>query len=182
MRFVADLADWDNSLMNITTGQSGQALSSHRTDQWQPHWIGESLRMQFDRVETGGTLYHLQYPASQTEATRLVPRIKRHIEIEQFLPEIKPGMAAAVEVGTARRAGFDPEEPIYGKTGTCTDRLTPTHLGWFGSYNEVAGRKLVVVVLLTGGAPTDRKRPLRNDAVGQIDPVTHLVGLFHEAE
>jgi hypothetical protein len=24
-------------------------------------------------------------------------------------------------------------------------------LGWFGSFNEVAGRKLVVVVLLTGG-------------------------------
>ena len=56
MRFVADLADWDNSLMNITTGQSGQALSSHRTDQWQTHWTGESLPMRFDKVAAGGTL------------------------------------------------------------------------------------------------------------------------------
>ena len=95
-----------------------------------------------------------------------MPRIKRHIEIERFLPEIKPGMAAAVESGTARRAGFDPEEPIFGKTGTCTDRLTPTHLGWFGSYNEVEGRKLVVVVLLTGGAPING--PVASGVAGRL--------------
>ncbi len=117
-------------------------------------------------LANGGTLYHLQYPTSQTEAARLVPRIKRHIEIDRYLPEIKPGMAAAVENGTARRAGFDPEEPIYGKTGTCTDRLTPTHLGWFGSYNEVAGKKLVVVVLLTGGAPING--PVASGVAGRI--------------
>ena len=35
-------------------------------------------------------------------------------------------------------------------TGTCTDSRTPTHLGWFGSFNETAKGKLVVVVLLTG--------------------------------
>ncbi|MBI2681414.1 MAG: penicillin-binding protein, partial [Candidatus Solibacter usitatus] len=28
-----------------------------------------------------------------------------------------------------------------------------THLGWFGSFNDVGSRKLVVVVLLTGGKP-----------------------------
>ena len=117
-------------------------------------------------IANGGTLHHLQYPSSQTEAARLVPRIKRHIEIERFLPEIKPGMAAAVESGTARRAGFDPEEPIFGKTGTCTDRLTPTHLGWFGSYNEVEGRKLVVVVLLTGGAPING--PVASGVAGRL--------------
>ena len=48
-------------------------------------------------------------------------------------------------------AGFSAAEPIFGKTGTCTDNRTPVHLGWFGSYNEVAGRKLAVVVLLTSG-------------------------------
>jgi len=37
-----------------------------------------------------------------------------------------------------------------GKTGTCTDART--HLGWFGSFNEVNGTKLVVTVLLTGGS------------------------------
>jgi penicillin-binding protein 2 len=117
-------------------------------------------------IANGGTLHYLQYPDSQTEAARLVPRIKRHIEIEKFLPEIKPGMAAAVETGTARRAGFDPEEPIFGKTGTCTDRLTPTHLGWFGSYNEVDGKKLVVVVLLTGGAPING--PVASGVAGRV--------------
>ncbi len=117
-------------------------------------------------IANGGTLHYLQYPTSQTEAAKIVPRIKRHIEIEPFLPEIKPGMMAAVENGTARRAGFDPEEPIFGKTGTCTDRLTPTHLGWFGSYNEVAGRKLVVVVLLTGGAPING--PVASGVAGRV--------------
>jgi cell division protein FtsI/penicillin-binding protein 2 len=58
----------------------------------------------------------------------------------------------AVEYGTARRANYDPSEPIYGKTGTCTDTTNPgVHLGWFGSFNDVGQKKLVVVVLLTGG-------------------------------
>jgi len=60
-------------------------------------------------------------------------------------------MMGAVEYGTARRANYNPSEPIYGKTGTCTDGRSPTHLGWFGSYNELGQNKLVVVVLLTGG-------------------------------
>lgn len=117
-------------------------------------------------IANDGTLHYLQYPTSQTEAVRLVPRVKRHIEIEPFLPEIRPGMMAAVENGTARRAGFNSDEPIFGKTGTCTDRLTPTHLGWFGSYNEVAGRKLVVVVLLTGGAPING--PVASGVAGRV--------------
>jgi len=77
-----------------------------------------------------------------------VPRVKRKLEIQNLVP-IKPGMLAAVEYGTAHRALQD--EPIAGKTGTCTD--SHTHLGWFGSYNDVAKNKLVVVVLLTGGRP-----------------------------
>ncbi len=117
-------------------------------------------------IANGGTLYHLQYPESQTEAARLVPRVKRHIEVERLLPEVKPGLMAAVEEGTARRAGFDPDEPIYGKTGTCTDRDTPTHLGWFGSFNEVDSRSLVVVVLLTGGAPING--PVASGVAGRV--------------
>jgi len=37
MRFVADLANFDNSLMNISMGQSGQYLSRHYRDQF-PYW------------------------------------------------------------------------------------------------------------------------------------------------
>jgi penicillin amidase len=37
MRFVADLSDWDNSILLITTGESGQLGSSHYSDQF-PYW------------------------------------------------------------------------------------------------------------------------------------------------
>ena len=71
-------------------------------------------------------------------------------------------MRAAVEYGTAHRAQQD--EPIAGKTGTCTD--SHTHLGWFGSFNDVAGNKLVVVVLLTGGRPAIG--PLAAGVAGEV--------------
>lgn len=102
-------------------------------------------------IANGGTMYHLQYPRTAEEVRKFAPRVKRQLEFGSKIPEIKPGMSGAVEYGTARRANYDPNEPILGKTGTCTDRATPTHLGWFGSFNEVGNNKLVVVVLLTGG-------------------------------
>lgn len=102
-------------------------------------------------IANGGTMYHLQYPRSEAEVRGFTPRVKRRLDIADQIPEIRPGMMGAVEFGTARRAAYDPSEPILGKTGTCTDRATPTHLGWFGSFNEVGNNKLVVVVLLTGG-------------------------------
>lgn len=102
-------------------------------------------------VANGGTLYYLQHPQSQEEIDHFVPRVKRQLDIAQYLPEIKPGMMGAVEYGTARRANYSAAEPIFGKTGTCTDNRSPTHLGWFGSFNEMGDNKLVVVVLLTGG-------------------------------
>ena len=102
-------------------------------------------------VANGGTLYYLQYPRTQEDAQALLPRVKRHLDIEALIPDIKPGMMGAVEYGTARRIGFDPNEPIFGKTGTCTDERSPTHLGWFGSFSETSRGKLAVTVLLTGG-------------------------------
>jgi penicillin-binding protein 2 len=104
-------------------------------------------------VANGGTLYYLQYPRSQEDAQTILPRVKRHLDIEELIPGIKPGMEGAVQFGTARRIGFDPAEPIFGKTGTCTDERSPTHLGWFGSFSETGAdrSKLAVVVLLTGG-------------------------------
>lgn len=102
-------------------------------------------------IANGGTLNYLQYPKNQIEVDHFVPRVKRHLDIAQWIPEIKPGMQGAVEYGTARRASYDQPELIMGKTGTCTDEHSPTHLGWFGSFNEVGKTRLVVVVLLTGG-------------------------------
>jgi len=100
-------------------------------------------------IANGGTLYYLQYPPNQVEARNLVPRVKRKLEIGSLIPVIKPGMRGAVEFGTAHRARED--GPIAGKTGTCSENHA--HLGWFGSFNDAGRRKLVVVVLLTGGRP-----------------------------
>ena len=117
-------------------------------------------------IANGGTLYYLQHPQSEQDVENFVPRIKRNLDIQTWIPEIRPGMMGAVEFGTARRAGYDPEEPIYGKTGTCTDRLSPTHLGWFGSFNDTGRNKLVVVVLLTGGKPVNG--PVASGVAGAI--------------
>lgn len=100
-------------------------------------------------VSNGGTLYYLQSPRSAEEADQFLPRVKRHLDIAQYIPHIKPGLTGAVEFGTARRAIYDPEAPVCGKTGTCTGGTT--HLGWFGSFSDFGENKLVVVVLLTGG-------------------------------
>lgn len=103
-------------------------------------------------VANGGTMYYLQYPKSQDEVHRFVPRIKRELQIAGFLPQLRAGMLGATEFGTARRASANGTDTILGKTGTCTDTAQPgVHLGWFGSFNDMARNKLVVVVLLTGG-------------------------------
>jgi cell division protein FtsI/penicillin-binding protein 2 len=59
-------------------------------------------------------------------------------------------MRGAVDFGTARRAGYASDEPILGKTGTCTDFRMSSHMGWFGSFNEVDHHQLVIVVMLLG--------------------------------
>jgi len=102
-------------------------------------------------IANGGTLYHLQYPRSQEEIDHFVPRVKRRLDISQWIDDVKVGMRGAVDFGTAQRAGYDPSEPILGKTGTCHDSRMLSHLGWFGSFNDVERNPLVVVVLLTGG-------------------------------
>jgi len=100
-------------------------------------------------IANGGTLYYLQYPKTPAEVRAFVPRIKRRLDIANVIPIVEPGMRGAVEFGTAQRAKED--GPIEGKTGTCGQEHT--HLGWFGSFNSEGARKLVVVVLLTGGRP-----------------------------
>ena len=56
MRMSADTADWDNSLLNIVTGQSGQPLSRHYKDQWPRYSAGESFPMPFRRVDSRAVL------------------------------------------------------------------------------------------------------------------------------
>jgi len=56
MRMTADLADWDRSLLNIQTGQSGQPLSSHYKDQWSAYYDARSYPMQYLTVKATSTL------------------------------------------------------------------------------------------------------------------------------
>jgi cell division protein FtsI/penicillin-binding protein 2 len=104
-------------------------------------------------IANGGTLYCLQYPRNAQEAASFKPRVKRKLSMEAPICGIIPGLRAAVEEGTGR--GARQEEPIAGKTGTCSENHT--HLGWFGAFNTV-GLRLVVVVLLRGGRPATGPR------------------------
>jgi penicillin-binding protein 2 len=102
-------------------------------------------------ISNGGTMYYLQYPKTPDDIEHFTPKVKRTIDVApNLLEDVKTGMRGAVDFGTARRAYYDPSEPILGKTGTCTDFRVSTHMGWFGSFNEVNHHKLVVVVMLTG--------------------------------
>ncbi len=103
-------------------------------------------------VANGGTLFYLQHPQSLDEVTNFTPRVKRRLEISTHISDVEIGMRGAVQFGTARRINAITEDPIMGKTGTCSDRRT--HLGWFGSFEEINGKKVVVAVLLTGGKPS----------------------------
>ena len=101
-------------------------------------------------IANGGTLYYLQYPRTQEDIERFEPRVKRTLNVNPAdLADIKVGMRGAVDFGTARRAVQDPMGPILGKTGTCTDFRVASHMGWFGSFNDVSHHQIVVVVMLT---------------------------------
>jgi penicillin-binding protein 2 len=53
-------------------------------------------------LANGGTIYYLQYPRSEAEVANFQPRVKRKLDIEPLLPDIRDGMLAAVLYGTAR--------------------------------------------------------------------------------
>jgi penicillin-binding protein 2 len=103
-------------------------------------------------IANNGTLFYLQYPRTPEEIENFTPKVKRKLEVSpDAIADLKIGMRGAVDYGTARRANYDPSEPILGKTGTCTDFRASSHMGWFGSFNDVGRHQLVVVVMLAGG-------------------------------
>ena len=118
-------------------------------------------------ISNGGTLYYLQYPHTQEESDQFTAKVKHPLVLAPTgIEDIKWGMRGAVDFGTARRAGYDATEPILGKTGTCTDVQTASHMGWFGSFNEVGAHRLVVVVMLTGGKNVSG--PIASGVAGNI--------------
>ena len=104
-------------------------------------------------IANGGTLYYLQHPTTPEEVASFAPKVKRQLDIGPLIPEISDGMSGAVEYGTARllRTNFI-EEPILGKTGTCSK--DGTRFGWFGSFANTQYGRIVTVIFLEGGRPT----------------------------
>jgi penicillin-binding protein 2 len=122
--------------------------------------FGESISMTplqlgalVSAIANGGTLYYLQHPQTQADVANFVPRVKRILDIAPLIPEMRDGMAGAVDYGTARslRVNFH-EFPVLGKTGTCSNN--GTRFGWFASYADTPTGRIVTVIFLEGGRPT----------------------------
>jgi penicillin-binding protein 2 len=104
-------------------------------------------------IANGGTLYYLQHPTTPEEVLDFQPKIKRQLDISTLSPDMLDGMTGAVEYGTARRLRLNfIQEPILGKTGTCSK--DGTRFGWFASYAKTDYGRIVTVVFLRGGRPT----------------------------
>jgi penicillin amidase len=61
-RMVADLANWDKSVQNLTTGESGFVASKHYKDQWPAYYVGKSFPMEFEHIKA-------------EEVLRIVPKL-----------------------------------------------------------------------------------------------------------
>ncbi len=122
--------------------------------------FGESISMTplqlgalVSAIANGGTLYYLQHPATADEIAAFEPRVKRYLDIGPLIPQVSPGMAAAVRYGTAQSVRWNfSEEEVLGKTGTCSNN--GTRYGWFASFANTAAGRIAVVVFLEGGRPT----------------------------
>lgn len=118
--------------------------------------FGESISMtplqlgaMVSAIANGGTLYYLQHPTTPEAVADFTPRVKRLLDIQNVIPQIMPGMAGAVNFGTARslHANFE-QFPVFGKTGTCSNN--GVHFGWFVSYGDAPTGRIVTVIFLDG--------------------------------
>ncbi len=128
-------------------------------------------------LANGGMLYYLQYPRTEEERKGFAPRVKRKLNIEPLLPELREGMLAAVLYGTGKPSYDHESEQPLGKTGTCSDERS--RLGWFVSYADQSRPRIVLVVLLRGN--TRRvKGPTAAQVAGRIYHSLHLQNYFAE--
>jgi len=58
-RFVANLADWDQSIMLITAGESGQPGSEHYKDQFSYWFEGKAIYGPFSEAAEAKTRKHV---------------------------------------------------------------------------------------------------------------------------
>ncbi len=55
-RFIADTADWENSFMTLTLGQSGHPFSAHSRDYWEAYYGGEAVPLPYKNFEPEAVL------------------------------------------------------------------------------------------------------------------------------
>jgi penicillin-binding protein 2 len=143
------LGEYPTEALPISEGGVGRMCSFGQGVSMTPLQLGAFVAS----LANGGTLYYLQHPTSADEVAAFEPRVKRTLDIARYVPDMQDGMAGAVQYGTARRlrANFQ-ELPVFGKTGTCSDK--GTRFGWFASYSDTPQGALVTVFFLEGGRPT----------------------------
>jgi cell division protein FtsI/penicillin-binding protein 2 len=143
------LGEYPSEVLPASEGGVGRMCSFGQGVSMTPLQLGAFMAA----IANGGTLYYLQHPTSTEEVMAFQPKVKRTLDIARYVPDLQDGMAGAVQYGTARRlrANFQ-ELPVFGKTGTCSDK--GTRFGWFVSYSETPQGNLVTVFFLEGGRPT----------------------------
>jgi cell division protein FtsI/penicillin-binding protein 2 len=156
---LGELAGWNiegehlgvypNEELNPRLGGVGKMCSFGESISMTPLQLGALV----SAIANGGTLYYLQHPRTAEEVTNFEPRVKRYLDIGPVIPEISPGMTAAVQYGTAQSVRWTfTEEQVLGKTGTCSNN--GIRFGWFASFANTSQGKVAVVVFLEGGRPT----------------------------
>ena len=114
-------------------------------------------------MANGGRLLVPQIPHSPKEATKMAPKVRRHLPITTDVwQRMVPGMVGAVNYGSGRKA-YDPTQTVAGKTGTCIG--DGGWVGLFTSYAPLANPRLAVVVITQG---TDARRHFPAAVAGEI--------------
>ncbi len=143
------LGTFPSTVLDSRLGGVGKMCSFGESISLTPLQLGALMAA----IANGGTLYYLQHPMSPEDVANFTPKVKRQLDIEAAIPEMADGLSGAVEYGTARhlRNSFI-EEPVLGKTGTCSNN--GTRFGWFASYANTEHGRIVTVIFLQGGRPT----------------------------
>ncbi len=156
---LGELAGWNISGEHLGTFPS-EELAARLGGVGKMCSFGESISLTplqlgalISAIANGGTLYYLQHPTTPEDIAGFQPRVKRYLNIASLIPEVSPGMAGAVQYGTARSLHENfTEAQILGKTGTCSK--DGTRFGWFASYANTQYGRIVAVFFLEGGRPT----------------------------
>ena len=143
------LGEFPTEVLSENHGGVGKMCSFGESISMTPLQLGALVAA----VANGGNLYYLQHPESQQEVMNFQPKLKRVLNISNYIPELEEGMQGAVQYGTARSVRYNfSEEEVLGKTGTCSK--DGTRFGWFASFANTEHGRIVAVVFLRGGRAT----------------------------